>query len=193
MKKLLLAGLVSVAVALPVVAALQKGDTAPMFTARASLAGKEFNYSLAEALKQGPVVVYFYPSAFTQGCNIQAHTFAENMDAFKAAKASVIGVSLDSIQRLNDFSADPAYCAGKLPVASDTDGSIAKSYGVNVSAGRPGMPDSRGVAIDHGFAERLTFIVKQDGKVAALIGEGRLPPDQNVQQALQAVKDLAAL
>ena len=193
MKKLLLAGLVSIAVALPVVAALQKGDSAPMFTAKASLAGKEFNYSLAEALKQGPVVVYFYPSAYTQGCNIQAHTFAENMDAFKAAKASVIGVSLDSIARLNDFSADPAYCAGKLPVASDADGAIAKSYGVNVREGRPGMQDSRGVAIDHGFAERLTFVVKQDGKVAALIGVGNLPPDQNVQQALQAVKELAAL
>jgi peroxiredoxin len=193
MKKLLLAGLASVAVALPVVAALQKGETAPMFTAKASLAGKEFNYSLAEALKQGPVVVYFYPSAYTQGCNIQAHTFAENMDAFKAANASVIGVSLDSIQRLNDFSADPAYCAGKLPVASDADGSIAKSYQVNVREGRPGMQDSRGVAIDHGFAERLTFVVKQDGKIAALIGEGNLAPDQNVQQALQAVKELAAL
>jgi peroxiredoxin len=193
MKKLLLAGLVSVAVALPVIAALQKGDTAPMFSAKASLAGKEFNYSLAEALKQGPVVVYFYPSAFTQGCNIQAHTFAENMDAFKAAKASVIGVSLDSIARLNDFSADPAYCAGKLPVASDADGSIAKSYGVSVGEARAGATDSRGQAIDHGFAERLTFVVKQDGKVAALIGEGRLPPDQNVQQALQAVKELAAL
>jgi thioredoxin-dependent peroxiredoxin len=193
MKKLLLAGLVSVAVALPVVAALQKGDTAPMFTARASLAGKEFNYSLAEALKQGPVVVYFYPSAYTQGCNIQAHTFAENMDAFKAAKASVVGVSLDSIQRLNDFSADPAYCAGKLPVASDADGSIAKSYGVNVREGRPGMPDTRGVAIDHGFAERLTFIVNTDGKVVTTIGGQGVAADQNVHQALQAVKDLAAL
>jgi thioredoxin-dependent peroxiredoxin len=193
MKKLLLAGLVSVAVALPVVAALQKGDTAPMFTARASLAGKEFNYSLADALKQGPVVVYFYPSAYTQGCNIQAHTFAENMDAFKAAKASVVGVSLDSIQRLNDFSADPAYCAGKLPVASDADGSIAKSYGVNVREGRPGMPDSRGVAIDHGFAERLTFIVNTDGKVVTTIGGQGVAADQNVHQALQAVKDLAAL
>jgi len=192
MKKLLLAGLVSVAIALPVVA-LNKGDTAPMFSAKASLAGKEFNYSLAEALKQGPVVVYFYPSAFTQGCNIQAHTFAENMDAFKAAKASVIGVSLDSIQRLNDFSADPAYCAGKLPVASDADGAIAKSYGVNVREGRPGMQDSRGVAIDHGFAERLTFVVAKDGKVSALIGGQGVAPDQNVQQALQAVKDLAAL
>jgi peroxiredoxin len=194
MKKLLLAGLASVAVALPVVAALQKGDTAPMFTAKASLAGKEFNYSLAEALKQGPVVVYFYPSAYTQGCNIQAHTFAENMDAFKAAKASVVGVSLDSIQRLNDFSADPAYCAGKLPVASDADGSIAKSYGVSVREARAGIPDTRGVEIDHGFAERLTFIVTQDGKIAsAPIGGQGVTPEQNVQQALQAVKDLAAL
>jgi len=192
MKKLLLAGLVSVAVALPVVAALQKGDTAPMFSAKASLAGKEFNYSLADALKQGPVVVYFYPSAFTQGCNIQAHTFAENMDAFKAAKASVVGVSLDSIARLNDFSADPAYCAGKLPVASDADGAIAKSYQVSVREGRAGMQDSRGVAIDHGFAERLTFVVKQDGKVAALVGGQGVTPEQNVEQALQAVKDLAA-
>jgi peroxiredoxin len=195
MKELLLAGLASVAVALPVVAALQKGDTAPMFTAKASLAGKEFNYSLAEALKQGPVVVYFYPSAYTQGCNIQAHTFAENMDAFNAAKASVVGVSLDSIQRLNDFSADPAYCAGKLPVASDADGSIAKSYGVSVREGRAGMPDTRGVEIDHGFADRVTFIVTPDGKVAGTIGgQGSgVTPEQNVQQALQAVKDLAAL
>ena len=193
MKKLLLAGLASVAVALPVVAALQKGETAPMFTAKASLAGKEFNYSLAEALKQGPVVVYFYPSAYTQGCNIQAHTFAENMDAFKAAKASVVGVSLDSIQRLNDFSADPEYCAGKLAVASDADGSIAKSFQVNVREGRPGMQDSRGVAIDHGFADRLTFIVTKDGKIAATIGGQGVSPDQNVEQALQAVKDIAAL
>src|SRR5262245_53916022 len=115
------------------------------------------------------------------------------MDAFKAAKASVIGVSLDSIQRLNDFSADPAYCAGKLPVASDADGSIAKSYSVNVREGRAGIPDTRGVAIDHGFAERLTIVVKQDGKIAALIGEGNPAADQNVQQALQAVKELAAL
>jgi peroxiredoxin len=195
MKKLLLAGLASVAVAMPVVvAALQKGDTAPMFTAKASLAGKEFNYSLADALKQGPVVVYFYPSAYTQGCNVQAHTFAENMDAFKAAKASVVGVSLDSIERLNDFSADPAYCAGKLPVASDADGSIAKSFGVNVSEARPGgFPDTRGVTVDHGFADRMTFVLTQDGKVASTFGGRNLPPDQNVQQALQAVKDLAAL
>jgi thioredoxin-dependent peroxiredoxin len=189
MKRLLLAGLASVAVALPVAAALQKGDTAPAFTAQASLAGKEFRYSLADALKQGTVVVYFYPSAYTQGCNIQAHTFAENMDAFNAAKATVIGVSLDSIERLNDFSADPNYCAGKLAVASDTDGSIAKSYQLMVRDGRPGMQDTRGVEINHGFAERTTFIVTPDGKVAATIGG--VSPEENVQQALAAVKELA--
>jgi peroxiredoxin len=191
MKKLLLAGLASVAVALPVAAALQKGDAAPTFSAKASLAGKEFQYSLADALKQGTVVVYFYPSAYTQGCNIQAHTFAESMEAFNAAKATVIGVSLDSIERLNDFSADPAYCAGKLAVASDADGAIAKSYQLSVRDGRPGMQDTRGVEINHGFAERTTFIVTSDGKVAAMIGG--VTPEENVQQALQAVKDIAAL
>jgi peroxiredoxin Q/BCP len=193
MKKLLLAGFASVAIALPVAAALTTGDTAPMFTARASLDGKEFNYSLADALKQGPVVVYFYPSAYTQGCNIQARAFSENMEAFNAAKATVVGVSLDSIERLNDFSADPEYCAGKLAVASDTDGSIAKSFDVSVREGRAGMQDTRGVAIDHGFAERLTFVVTPDGKVAATIGGQGVTPDQNVEQALQKVKELAAL
>jgi peroxiredoxin len=188
MKKLVLAGLASVAVALPLTAALNAGDAAPVFTAQASLAGKEFKFSLADALKQGTVVVYFYPSAYTQGCNIQAHTFAENIDAFKAAKATVIGVSLDSIARLNDFSADPAYCAGKLPVASDADGAIAKSYGLMVREGRPGMQDTRGVAIDHGFTERTTFVVKSDGKIAATIGG--VSPEENVMKALEAVKAL---
>ena len=189
MNRLLLAGLASVAVALPAAAALNKGDAAPAFKAQASLAGKEFSYSLADALKKGPVVVYFYPSAYTQGCNIQAHTFAENMDKFTAAKSTVIGVSLDSIARLNDFSADPAYCAGKLPVASDADGAIAKSYQLKVNEGRPGMKDSRGKDIDHGFAERTTFIVTSDGKVAATIGG--IAPDANVTEALKAVQDLS--
>jgi peroxiredoxin len=188
---MLLAGLASAVIALPAAAALNKGDAAPTFKAQASLAGKEFSYSLADALKKGPVVVYFYPSAFTQGCNIQAHTFAENMDKFNAAKSTVIGVSLDSIARLNDFSADPAYCAGKLPVASDANGAIAKSYGVDVHEGRAGITDSRGKEIGHGFADRLTFVVTPDGKVAATIGGAGVKPDENVQQALKAVQDLS--
>mgnify|MGYP006198376575 CR=1 FL=1 len=124
------------------------GDTAPSFTARASLAGEEFDFSLADALEDGTVVVYFYPSAYTQGCNIQAREFAVNMDEFREAGASVIGVSLDSIERLNDFSADPEYCAGKLPVASDESGEIARSYGLEVADGRPGIKDTRGIEID---------------------------------------------
>jgi thioredoxin-dependent peroxiredoxin len=189
MNKKLLAGLASAIVALPAFAALQQGDKAPAFKAQASLAGKEFSYVLADELKKGPVVVYFYPSAYTQGCNIQAHTFAENMEKFTAAKATVIGVSLDSIARLNDFSADPAYCAGKLAVASDTDGSIAKSYQLMVRDAREGAKDTRGNEIGHGFAERTTFIVKSDGTIAATVGG--VSPEENVMQALAAVEGLA--
>src|SRR5262245_8345506 len=86
---------------LPVLAALKVGEKAPDFSARASLAGKEFNFSLADALKKGPTVVYFYPSAYTNGCDIEAHTFAEMKEQFDAAGATIIGVSLDSIARLN--------------------------------------------------------------------------------------------
>src|SRR5258708_4122418 len=117
----------------PSFAALKQGDIAPDFKTQASLAGKEFTFSLRDALKKGPVVVYCYPAVFTGGCNLQAHTFAENHDKFAAAGASVIGVSLDSISRLNDFSADPKYCAGKLPVASDEKGEIAKSYDIKIT------------------------------------------------------------
>ncbi|HZF31144.1 MAG TPA: peroxiredoxin [Gammaproteobacteria bacterium] len=189
MKNLLLGCLLSTAVALPALAALNSGDPAPQFKAKASLAGKAFDYSLADALKKGPVVVYFYPSAYTQGCNIQAHTFAENMEKFNAAGATVVGVSLDSIDRLNEFSADPAYCAGKLAVASDKDGAIAKSYSLMVrEAPAGGFPDTRGVKVEHGFAERTTFIVTPDGKVSATIGG--VMPAENVEKALAAVQGL---
>jgi peroxiredoxin len=181
--------LVASSIAVPAIAALKAGDPAPTFTAQASLAGKAFTYSLKDALAKGPVVVYFYPSAYTGGCNIQAHTFAVNVDKFKAAGASIIGVSLDSIQRLNDFSADPDYCAGKFPTASDADGKIAKSYDLSVQQGPPGLKDTRGVEIGHAFAERTTFIVTPDGKIAATIGG--LAPDKNVEQALEAVQRLA--
>src|ERR1700761_9631790 len=95
-----------------------KGDAAPIFAAKASLAGKEFEFSMKEALAKGPVVVYFYPSAYTGGCDAEAHAFAELKDKFTAAGATIIGVSGDDIKRLNQFSSDPAYCAGKFPVAS---------------------------------------------------------------------------
>ena len=186
MKYNLLGLLGSIAIALPAFAALEAGDTAPNFDAKASLAGESFDFSLRDALDEGPVVVYFYPSAYTRGCNIQAHEFAVNMDKFTAVGASVIGVSLDNIERLNDFSADPEYCADKLAVASDTSGDIARSYDLNVGDESEGAKDSRGIEIGHGFAERVTFIVTPDGKIAETIGG--VSPMENVQKSLEAVQ-----
>lgn len=189
MKRFVWGCFLSSAIAFPAAAALRAGDAAPEFSAQASFAGKASDYSLKEALKKGPVVVYFYPSAYTSGCNLQAHAFALNQEKFAAAGASIIGVSLDSIARLNDFSADPEYCNGKFPVASDADGRIAKSYDLVVKEARAGMKDSRGAEIDHGFAERTTFIVSPDGKVVATVGG--MSPAANVEKALEAVQSLA--
>jgi len=189
MKRQLLVGLLSIAFVSSAMAALKPGDSAPEFTTEASLAGKAFTYSLKDALKKGPVVVYFYPSAYTGGCNLQAHTFATNKEKFDAAGATIVGVSLDSIARLNDFSADPNYCAGKIAVASDADGAIAKSYNLKIGAASVTAKDSRGISIDHGFAERTTFVVATDGKIAAVVGD--MTPDQNAQKALELVQHIA--
>ena len=192
MKQPTRAALLSVAafVATTALAALKAGDAAPPFTAPASLAGKPFTYSLKESLAKGPVVVYFYPSAYTSGCNVQAHEFSTKTEQFAAAGASVVGVSLDSIERLNAFSADPAYCAGKLAVASDAEGRIARSFGLRVTDAQPGAIDTRGKEIDHGFAERTTFVVRKDGTIAAIVGG--VSPSENVARALEQVKMLAA-
>jgi thioredoxin-dependent peroxiredoxin len=193
MKRLALVGLLTGIVALPAMAALKEGDAAPDFSTQASLNGKAFTYSLKDALKKGPVVVYFYPSAYTGGCNVQAHTFAVNMDKFTAAGASVVGVSLDSIDRLNQFSADPEYCAGKLPVASDSEGNIAKSYNLKVRDKIAGFKDTKGNIVDHGLTERTTFVVTPDGKVAATIETTNgVTPSSNVEKALAAVQQLSA-
>ncbi len=172
---------------------MKRGDNAPDFSAKASLNGREFTFSLGEARKQGPVVVYFYPSAYTGGCNIQAHTFAVNKEKFDAAGASIIGVSADDISRLNAFSADPDYCAGKIPVASDPDGAIATSFGLTKSAARPGTTDTRGQAIEHDFIERTTFVVTPDGRIAATLSsaEDKITPAQHVEQSLAAVQGLS--
>src|ERR1700676_5452200 len=133
MKKLFLGLVLSALISLPVLAALKVADKAPDFSARASLAGKEFDFSLQDALKKGPVVVYFYPSAYTKGCDLEAHTFAQEKDKFDAAGATIIGVSGDSVARLDKFSADPDYCAGKFPVAPDPDRKIANSYNLTAN------------------------------------------------------------
>ena len=194
MKKNLFFGLaISAALCMPAFAALKTGEHAPDFSAPGSLSGKDFHFSLRNALKKGPVVVYFYPSAYTGGCDLEAHTFAENKDQFTAAGATIIGVSEDSIARLNQFSADPKYCAGRFPVASDSSGKIADSYGLSVSPGRPGAKDVRGVVIDHGFIERETFVIGKDHKVVAAFSSktDHLTPDAHVKRALAVVQQLA--
>jgi peroxiredoxin Q/BCP len=192
MKRLVLGLVLSTALAAPAFAALKVGDTAPDFTLRASQAGKEFDFTLKTALKKGPAVVYFYPSAYTKGCDLEAHTFAESRDKFDAAGATIIGVSADSIARLNDFSKDPAYCAGKFPVASDADHKVAASYSLAVNAGRAGAKDVRQVDIDHAFIERVTYVIGKDSKVLAVMSstDDKLSPDQHVDMSLAMVEKL---
>src|SRR5690348_3548896 len=107
----------TVLAAMPALAALPDGTKAPTFTTEASLAGKAFKFSLADALKNGPVVLYFYPAAFTPGCTAEAHNFADAMDDFQKLGATVIGVSHDSIATLDKFSLTE--CRSKFPVAAE--------------------------------------------------------------------------
>ena len=171
---------------------LGKGDVAPVFTAQASLAGSEFNFSLKKSLAKGPVVVYFYPSAYTGGCDAEAHAFAAMKDKFTAAGATIIGISGDDIQRLNTFSADPNYCAGKFAVASDAEGKIAATYGLVINSPKIGMKDLRGVALNHGFIPRTTYVIGKDGKIIAIFSSetDHISPTDHVEKSLAIVKAL---
>ena len=152
-------------------AALKVGDIAPDFTTPASLAGKEFSFSLADARAKGPVVLYFYPAAFTPGCTIEAHDFAEATDEFKRLGATVIGVSADSVETLNKFSVTD--CRNKFPVASDKDLKIIKEYGVTL----PLKPS---------IANRTSFVIAPDGKI--LFTYSALNPAHHVEYTMDAVK-----
>ena len=152
-------------------AELKPGVRAPAFTAQAALAGKTFNFVLGEALKKGPVVVYFYPKAFTSGCTLEAQLFAEATDKFAALSASVIGVSGDDIEVLKKFSEGP--CGGKFAVAADVDRSIIKAY----DAGMMLLPD---------MASRISYVVTPDSKI--LFVHSAMRPDQHVTNTLAALQ-----
>ncbi|MDP9047502.1 MAG: peroxiredoxin [Bacteroidota bacterium] len=171
---------------------LSKGSAAPVFTAKASLAGSAFDFSLKKALAKGPVVVYFYPSAYTGGCDAEAHAFAELKDKFTAAGATIIGVSADDIQRLNAFSSDPQYCAGKFPVASDAEGQIAARYGLTISPGKAGIKDVRGMELSHGFIPRTTFVIDKEGKIVAVFSSqtDHISATDHVEKSLAIIKGL---
>jgi thioredoxin-dependent peroxiredoxin len=166
---------------------LSKGTKAPTFTAKASQSGNEFDFSLEKALDRGPVVLYFYPSAYTGGCDLEAHTFADLKDSFTAAGAAIIGVSADDIQRLKSFSSSPDYCAGKFPVASDPVGEIAASYGLKLRPPQAGVKDVRGEEVTHGFIPRTTFVIDKDGKIVAVFASeiDHITPDEHVKKSLE--------
>lgn len=172
--------------------ALMKGAKAPTFSAKASEAGKEFDFSLKKALAKGPVVLYFYPAAYTGGCDLEAHTFAEMKDQFTKAGATIIGVSADNIQRLNSFSSNPDYCAGKFPVASDADGKIATSYGLDLMPPQAGVKDVTGEQVTHGFIPRTTFVINKNDKIVAVFSSkaDHISPDEHVKRSLAIVQKM---
>ena len=130
----------AVALAAPAFAELKAGAKAPDFTAPAYLAGQPFTYKLADALKKGPVVVYFFPAAHTSGCNIEAHLFSDAIDQFKAAHATVIGVTAGKVDELAAFSSETEHCGGKFPVAADPGAKIAKQYDSDAGRTSPTGP-----------------------------------------------------
>ncbi|WP_175871246.1 peroxiredoxin [Burkholderia sp. BCC0397] len=173
MKRKLLLGAMAALVAghaLLAQAELKPGAAAPDFTTQASLGGKTYTYSLVDALKQGPVVLYFYPAAFTKGCTIEAHAFADAVDRYKAYGATVIGVSADNIDTLAKFSVSE--CRSKFPVAADPDAKIIREY------------DAKLPALDR--ANRVSYVISPEGKI--LYEYTSLSPDKHVENTLAAVK-----
>lgn len=155
--------------------ALKPGDKAPDFTAQAALAGKVYTYSLAAALRQGPVVLYFYPAAFTTGCTLEAHDFAAAIDRYQALGASVIGVSRDDIATLQRFSVSE--CRSRFPVAADPDGSITRAYGAV-------MP------LVGKVANRISYVIAPND--AILYCYASLLPGKHVANTLQALEQRQA-
>jgi peroxiredoxin len=162
-------------VASPAFAALKEGTQAPTFSAPAYLAGNPITFSLSDALKNGPVVVYFFPAPHTSGCNVEAHLFSEAIDQFKALHATVIGVTAGNLDQLADFSKETEHCGGKFPVAADKGAKIAKEYDATLTM-RPGWSD------------RTSYVIAPSGKITHVYSS--LSPTKHVEETLAAVKAL---
>ena len=169
MKRLMPVGLACCVLSSPLYAELKPGVDAPDFTTQATLAGKPFTFVLAAALKSGPVVLYFYPAAFTRGCTAEAHEFAEASDRFKSLGATVIGVSHDSIDTLNRFSVSE--CRNKFAVASDPDLTISKAYDAKIFL----VP----------YSNRISYVIAPTGKI--IYAYTALNPDKHVENTMAAV------
>jgi thioredoxin-dependent peroxiredoxin len=152
-------------------AALSVGAEAPDFTTQAALAGKAFTFSLADALKKGPVVLYFYPKSFTKGCTIEAHNFSEATAKFNAMGATVIGMSADDIETQKDFSTRE--CRDKFAVAADAGAKIIKKYDAELAL----KPD---------LADRISYVISPQGKVIYVYAS--MSPDKHVENTLEAIR-----
>ncbi len=175
MRQLFILGTLAALFSMPAYSALNTGVMAPIFVTQASLGGKEFRYSLADALKKGPVVLYFYPAAFTKGCTIEAHDFADAIEKYQALGATVIGISHDDIEKLNKFSVSE--CRSKFPVAADPDQSIMRSYDAILAA----KPE---------YANRTSYVISPSGEIIYAYTD--LQPDKHVENTLDALRKWAA-
>lgn len=172
MRKFVLgAVLLGVVASTPAFAALAVGAKAPDFTAKAALGGKEFTFSLADALKKGPVVLYFFPAAFTPGCTMEAHEFAEATDNFAALGATVIGVTAGNADRVTEFSS--VECRNKFAVAADPDEKVIKAYDAVLQK----KPE---------WSDRTSYVIAPDGTI--LMTYTNLDPSEHVARTMAAVK-----
>ena len=172
MRKLLLAVTAVSLAASPALAALKVGDKAPDFTTTGAVGGKEFKLHLADQLKKGPVVLYFFPKAFTSGCTAEAHAFSESIGDFKKEGAQVVGMSGDDLKTLHDFSTKE--CRSAFPVATATP-EIQKEYDVAWAA-HPGI------------TTRTSYVIDKSGKIVMVHDD--LDFSQHVSKSLAAVKAL---
>ena len=167
--------LVCLTLSWPAHAALDIGERAPDFTTPAAMAGSVYSYALADALKKGPVILYFFPAAYSQGCSLEAHYFAEAIPQFQALGATVIGVSGDDIETLSKFSVQ--VCQNKFPVASDEKQSVMKSYDA-VMKTRPE------------YANRISYVIAPDSSI--VFQYMSLDPTKHVEKTLDALKSWSA-
>jgi peroxiredoxin len=160
--------------AAPAGAALKAGDAAPDFTTEAAIGGKEFRFALADALKKGPVVLYFFPKSFTKGCTAEAHLFAEATAKFNALGATVVGISTDDIETQKRFSTEE--CRNKFAVASDQDAVITKQYDAKMAT----MPVS----------DRISYVIAPEGRIVYTYAS--MDPQDHVANTMKAVEDWKA-
>jgi peroxiredoxin len=172
MRKLLFALTAASLVAAPATAALKVGDKAPDFTTTGAVGGKEFKLHLKDQLKKGPVVLYFFPKAFTSGCTAEAHAFSSSIGEFRKAGAQVIGMSGDDLKTLHDFSTKE--CRSAFPVATATP-DVQKEYDVAWAA-HPGI------------TTRTSYVIDKSGKIVMVHDD--LDFSQHVSKTLAAVEAL---